>query len=205
MIIYYSRFYRKTHNLLLCETIVVMHVWCDHQLSSTALSVDRRATPALMNTNRSVIHSSATRTNRRCNRNRNYLTNQSYCNSNWYPHTNMESPPEPVTLSDKSASEAGASLEDSPVKPDSKAETDKPAPVKRQSCSSTNKGKPKAKQKKNDVKWCFCFIKLTGIKIWLCTGAWCWTPNKSLMACESDMFHIIPEFTVDLTDENHVV
>ncbi|KAI7813840.1 putative RAR-related orphan receptor A, partial [Triplophysa rosa] len=51
----------------------------------------------------------------------------------------MESPPEPVTVPDKSASAAGASLEDSPVKLEGKAETDKPAPVRRQSCSSTNK------------------------------------------------------------------
>lgn len=53
----------------------------------------------------------------------------------------MESPPESVTVPRKSASEADASVEDSPVKLDSKAETDKPAPVRRQSCSSTNKGK----------------------------------------------------------------
>ncbi|KAA0723283.1 Nuclear receptor ROR-alpha [Triplophysa tibetana] len=51
----------------------------------------------------------------------------------------MESPPEPVTVPDKRASAAGASLEDSPVKLEGKVETDKPAPVRRQSCSSTNK------------------------------------------------------------------
>ncbi|XP_051505432.1 nuclear receptor ROR-alpha B-like isoform X2 [Myxocyprinus asiaticus] len=51
----------------------------------------------------------------------------------------MESPPELVTEPGKSASEAGTSVDDSPVKPDSKAETEKPALVRRQSCSSTNK------------------------------------------------------------------
>ncbi|XP_051950364.1 nuclear receptor ROR-alpha B-like isoform X2 [Xyrauchen texanus] len=51
----------------------------------------------------------------------------------------MESSPVSVTEPGKSACEAGNSVEDSPVKPDSKAETDKPALVRRQSCSSTNK------------------------------------------------------------------
>lgn len=38
-------------NLMKCGTVVVMSLWCDHELRSTALSVDRWATPAPMNTN----------------------------------------------------------------------------------------------------------------------------------------------------------
>jgi len=88
----------------------------------------------------SVTRSSAIRTKRRCKTNPNCSTKRSNCKSNWKPQMKMESPPESVTVPRKSA-EAGASVEDSPVKLDSKAETDKPAPVRRQSCSSTNRGK----------------------------------------------------------------
>lgn len=123
------------------ECVRVCLVWPSCLSRSTALSVDRRATPALMNTNRSVTRSSAIRTKRRCKTNPSCFTKRFRCISNWSRQINMESPPEPETVPRKSASEASASVEDSPVKPDSKPETDKPAPVRRQSCSSTNKGK----------------------------------------------------------------
>lgn len=127
--------------LLECFEHVSVCLLCDRVSRSTALSVDRRATPAPMNTNRSVTRSSAIRTKRRCKTNASCLTKRSHCISNWNPQMNMESPPESVASPLKSASEADASVEDSRVKLDSKAEPDKPAPVRRQSCSSTNRGK----------------------------------------------------------------
>ncbi len=140
------------------------HVWCDRVSRSTALSVDRRATPAPMNTNRSVTRSSAIRTKRRCKTNPSCSTKRSYYINIWTTQTNMESPPESLASPCKSASEADASLEDSPMKLDSKAEPDKPAPVRRQSCSSTNRGKAWRTQPKLACELFSRLIKFAEIK-----------------------------------------
>lgn len=147
-------------HIWLCWNVSSMsvYVWCDRVSRSTALSVDRRATPAPMNTNRSVTRSSAIRTKRRCKTNPSFSTKRSHCVSNWNPQMSMESPPESVASPRKSASEADASVEDS------KAEPDKPAPVRRQSCSSTNRGKAWRTEPKLACELFSSLIKFAEIK-----------------------------------------
>ncbi|KAG5839677.1 hypothetical protein ANANG_G00207470, partial [Anguilla anguilla] len=52
----------------------------------------------------------------------------------------MESPPDPASDPGNSASEPATPVRDTPVNLDSLRKADQQAPVRRQSCSSTNRG-----------------------------------------------------------------
>lgn len=53
----------------------------------------------------------------------------------------MESPPDPTSEPGKSASEAASAVRESPLNLDALRKAEHQAPVRRHSCSSTNRGK----------------------------------------------------------------
>ncbi|KAJ8344544.1 hypothetical protein SKAU_G00318730 [Synaphobranchus kaupii] len=71
----------------------------------------------------------------------------------------MESPPDPASDPGNSASEPATPVRDTPVNLDSLRKADQQAPVRRQSCSSTNRvatvGKPDRRErlKRRDDNW----------------------------------------------------
>uniref|UniRef100_A0A3Q2SQ65 Uncharacterized protein n=1 Tax=Fundulus heteroclitus TaxID=8078 RepID=A0A3Q2SQ65_FUNHE len=66
----------------------------------------------------------------------------------------MESPPDPASDPGNSASEPATPVRETPVNLETLRKADHPAPVRKQTCSSTNRGKhhmsKKNKQKKNN-------------------------------------------------------